>query len=55
MHNWTLFQLTKVEKDCIKGKFIPYKLIGVCAYSVRLWIYNAYKCCAKGLEGYKAN
>jgi hypothetical protein len=55
MHDWTLFQLTKVGRDCIKEKFLPYKLIGDCTYPVRSWIYNPFKGCAEGLEGYKAN
>ena len=55
MHDWTLFKLTKVGRDCIKGKFLPYKLIGDCAYPVRPWIYSPFKGCAEGLEGYKAN
>ena len=55
MHYWTLFQLTKFGKDCIKSKCLPYKLIGDCAYLVRPWIYSSFKGCAKSLEGYKAN
>ena len=55
MYDWTLFQLTKVERDCIKGKFLSYKLVGDCAYSVRPWIYSPFKGCAEDLEGYKAN
>ena len=35
MHDWILFQLTKVGRDCIKGKFLPYKLIEDCAYQMR--------------------
>ena len=35
IHDKTLFQLTKVGKDCIKGKFLSYKLIGNCTYPVR--------------------
>jgi hypothetical protein len=53
MHDWILFQLTKVRRDCIEGKFLLYKLIGNCTYPVRLWIYNPFKRCAEGLEDYK--
>ena len=53
MHDWTLFQLTKVGRVCIKDKFLPYKLIGDCTYSMRLWIYSPFKGCAKDLKGYK--
>ena len=31
MHNWTLFQITKVESDYIRCKLLPYKLIKDCA------------------------
>ena len=55
MHDWTLFQLTKVGKFYIKCKFSPYKLIGDCAYPVRSWIYNSFKGCAEDLDRYKAN
>ena len=55
MHDRTLFQLTKVRRYCIKGKFLLYKLIENCAYTVRPWIYNPFKRCAEVLEGYKAN
>lgn len=47
-----------VGKDCIKSKFLPHKLIGDNAYSVRPWICSPFKGCAeslKGLEGYKVD
>ena len=46
MHDWTLFQSTKVERNCIKGKFLPYKMIGDCVNPVRPWIYNLFEGCA---------
>ena len=49
MHDWTLFQLTKVERECIKGKFLPYTLIRDCTYPMRPWIYSPFKVCAEGL------
>ena len=55
MHDWTLFQLTKVGRNSIKGKFLPYKLIRNCAYLLRPWIYNPFKGCAEGLKCYKIN
>jgi len=39
MHNWTIFQLTKVVKMSIQSKFLPYKLIGDATYSMTPWIY----------------
>ena len=51
MYDWTLFQLTKVERDCIKGKFLSYKLIEDYAYVMWPWIHNSLKGCAEGLEG----
>ena len=52
MHDWTLFQLTKVQRDCIESKFLLYKLIGDCANLVQPWIYNPFKGCAECLEGF---
>jgi hypothetical protein len=40
MHDWILFQLTKVERNYIKDTFLPYKLIGNCAYPMQPWIYS---------------
>jgi hypothetical protein len=56
MHDWTIFQLTKVVKMCIQSKLLPYKLIGDATYSMRPWIYCPFK--EEGdltLEEYKAN
>ena len=55
LHVWTLFQLTKVGKDCIKDKFLPYKFIGNCACLVWPWIYSLFKGCAKDLQSYNEN
>ena len=35
--------INKMGGDCIKGKFLPYKLIEICAYVVCIWIYNSFK------------
>lgn len=64
MHDWMLFQLTNVEKYCIRGKFLPYKLIGDCEYLIWPFMplrkmhqstYNPFKSCVEGLEDYKEN
>lgn len=55
IHNWTLCQQTKVGRNCIKGKFWSYKLIGDCANLVQPWIYNPFKGCVEELGGYKTN
>ena len=55
MHDWTLFQLTKDRRYCIKDKFLSYKLIEDCAYLMWLWIYSPFNGCAERLEGYKTN
>lgn len=39
LHDWTVFEITKVRRACIKGKLHPYKLIGDEAYLVRPWMY----------------
>ena len=55
MQGWTLIQLTKVVRECIEGKFLLYKFIEDCTYSMRPHIYNPFKGYPKSLEGYKAN
>ena len=55
MHNWTLFKPTKVIRYYIKGKFLPYKLIGDCAYPVQPWNYSPFIGCLENLKGYKYN
>ncbi len=56
MHDWTIFQLTKVVKMCIQSKLLPYKLIGDATYSMRPWIYCPFKEEDDlTLEEYKAN
>ena len=55
MHNWTLFQITKVESDYIRCKLLPYKLIKDCANPMWSWIYIQFKGYPKALEGYKSN
>ncbi len=43
MHDWIVFQLTKVGKMCIQGKFVPCKLISDVTYLVKTWIYCPFK------------
>ena len=43
LHDWTIFQVTKIGHACIEGKFQLYKLIGDIAYLVRLWMYCLFK------------
>lgn len=39
----------------MKDKFLSYKLIGDCAYSVWPWIYSSFKDCLKDSKGFKVN
>jgi hypothetical protein len=55
LHDWTVFQQTKVGRACMEGKFQPYKLIGDAAYPVRPWMYCPFKGTSDGLELYKAH
>jgi len=56
IHDWKNFQLTKVGQKCIKGEYLPYKLIENVAYLIQSWMYSPFK---RGgdtrLEDYKAN
>ena len=55
LHDWIVFQQTKVGRACIEGRFLPYKLIGDAAYPVRPWMWSPFKGCYDGLESYKAH
>lgn len=55
IHDWKLFQLIRVGRNCIKGKFLPYKLIEDCAYPIWPWIYDPFKSYTKALKSYKTN
>ena len=55
MHDWTFFQITKVERDFIKGNFLSYKLIKDYAYPDWPWIYSPFRSCAEGFGCYKTN
>jgi hypothetical protein len=43
MHDCTIFKLTKLDKKCMEGGLLPYRLIGDIAYPVRPWIYCPFK------------
>ena len=55
LHDWTVFQQTKIGRACMEGRFLPYKLIGDAAYPVRPWMYSPFKGTSNGLEPYKAH
>ena len=35
LHDWAVFQVTKIRRTCIEDKFQSYKLIGDAAYPIR--------------------
>lgn len=43
LHDWDVFQVTKLGRACMEGKLHPYKLIGDATYHVRLWMYCPFK------------
>jgi hypothetical protein len=43
LHNWSIFQVTKVGKAFMERKYMPYKLIGDATYPVRPWMYYPFK------------
>ena len=55
LHDWAVFQVTKIGRACIEGKFQPYKLIGDAAYPVRPWMYCPFKGGKTTLSGKEAN
>lgn len=55
MHDWMLFQLTKAQRNCIIGTFLPYRLIEDCAYPVLPWIDSPFKGCLEGIKGCKTD
>ena len=55
LHDWSVFQVTKIGRGCIEGKFQPYKLIGDAAYPVRPWMYCPFKGGKTTLCGKEAN
>jgi hypothetical protein len=55
LHNWSVFQVTKIGCECIEDKFQSYKLIGDAAYPVRPWMYCPFKGGKTTLSGKEAN
>ena len=55
LHEWSVFQVTRIGRGCIECKFQPYKLIGDAAYPVRLWMYCPFKGGKTTLSGNKTN
>jgi hypothetical protein len=55
LHDWAVFQVTKIGRACIEGKFQPYKLIGDASYPVRPWMYYPFKGGKTTLSGKEAN
>ena len=43
LHDWAVFQVTKIGRACIEGRLHPYKLIGDAAYPIRPWMYCPFK------------
>jgi hypothetical protein len=43
LYDWSVFQVTKVGRAFMEGKYMPYKLIGDAAYPVRPWMYCPFK------------
>ena len=39
LHDWAIFQVTKIRRAYIEGKYQPYKLVGDVAYPMRPWMY----------------
>lgn len=55
LHDWSVFQVTKVGRGFMAGKYMPYKLIGDAAYPVRPWMYCPFKGQKDGLSHVHAN
>jgi len=43
LHDWSLFQKSKIGKRTVNGVFLTYKLIGDVAYPMRPWFYSSFK------------
>ena len=51
IHDWNLFKKSDFGKITMSGTFLPYKLIGDAAYSMRPWFYSPFKGENVGLQG----
>jgi hypothetical protein len=43
LHDWVVFQVTKIKRTYIEEKYQPYKLVGDVVYPVRPWMYYSFK------------
>lgn len=43
LHNWVVFQVLRLRRRCMEGKFQLYKLIGCITYLVMPWKYRSFK------------
>lgn len=43
LHDWYVFQITKVGRTFMKGKYMPHKLIGNTTDHVRPWVHCPFK------------
>jgi len=55
LHNWAIFEVTRIRQACTEGKFQPYKYVGDVSYSVRPWMYCLFKGIKVALFGKEAN
>ena len=54
-HDWTLFRNSNIGKKVMKGKLLPYKLMGDATYPMRPWFYSPFKGEKDGLPRVKAH
>ena len=43
LHDWVIFQVTKIERACMEGRLYPYKLIRDAIYPIKPWMYCPFK------------
>ena len=55
IHDWSVFQVTRIGRECIEGKYQSYKLIGDAAHPVQPWMYYPFKDVKTTLSGKEAN
>ena len=55
LHDWSVFQVTRIGRGYIEGKFQPYKLIEDAVYPVRSCMYCPFKGGKTTLSGQEAN
>ena len=55
LHDYSVFQIIRIGRECMEGKFQPYKLIRDAAYKVRPWMYCLFKGGKTTISGKDAN